>query len=102
MTAHWNDVQMAVIQGSVAALTFPGFDNEFNYRNKTYTVRKGNIGKRFSQQDEDFFMFLTTFVVMVVTALLFGWSLYRYRTIKEEANEIMNEPLISSTKGVSA
>ncbi len=101
MTAHWNDVQMAVTQGSVAALTFPGADKQFHYsKNGVYTY-KVNIGKRFSQQDEDFFVFITSFVVMVTAALLFGCSLYRYKTIKDEADEMMKEPLIVST-GISA
>lgn len=103
MTAHWNDVQMAVTQGSISALTFPGSDNQFQYyKNKAFTVQKVNFGKRFGQQDEDFFIFLTTFICMIVAALLFGWSLYRYKTIRDEANELMKEPLIASTEGVSA
>jgi len=101
MTAHWNDVQMAITQGSIAGLTFPGADSTFHFKNTTFTMQKVNIGKRFSQQDEDFFMFLTAFIVMVVTSLLFGWSLFRYKAIKEEADEMIKEPLIAS-EGIAA
>jgi hypothetical protein len=102
MTAHWNDVQMAVTQGSIAALTFPGVDNEIHYAaNRTFTVQKVSIGKRFAQQDDDFFLFLTAFIVMITSAVLFGWSLYRYKAIKDEADELMKQPLIAS-EGIAA
>ena len=102
MTAHWNDVQMAVTQGSIAALTFPGEDDQIHYaNNRTFTVQKVNIGKRFAQQDDDFFLFLAALIIMVVSAVLFGWSLYRYKAIKEEADEMMKQPLIAS-EGIAA
>ncbi len=94
MTAHWKDVEMAVAQGTISSIPFPGVKNEFHF-----AAEAGWNSSR--TQGAGRFSFATAWLMLIVSMTLFGASWCRLRSVKQEAVATM-EPLMPSEKGVSA
>ena len=94
MTATWKDVENAMAQGSIAQVPFSK-DRTFVYSTESTRHTRGKKRKETA-------LLAAAWVLLLVSTVLFAFSLYRYKTIKQRSEKSINEPLIASKEAVSA
>jgi hypothetical protein len=87
MTASFNDIEMAQVQGGIASITLGN--------TKSWSFSSGTTAK---QADSIMFKF---YAMLLVSSALFGGALYRYVGVKRESSN-MKEPLIPNPEAVVA
>jgi len=96
ITATWTDVEMAVTQGSIATIAFPGVKKtEFSFTASVQERQGGGGGGGGGPS------FLSAWIMLIVSTALFVASWFRLRSVQSQA-AALEEPLISSKQGVSA
>lgn len=93
LTATWNDIEVAMNQGTIARLPFKASGSggsAFKFS-----------GYALAEEQEEMTRLAFAWICLMVSAILFGSALYRCKSIKEEAeDEGINTPLICSEEAV--
>ena len=94
MTATWKDVENAMAQGSIAQVPFSK-DRTFVYSTESTSHSRGKRRKETA-------LLAAAWALLIVSSILFLFSLYRYKSMKQRLDKSMKEPLMSSQEAVSA
>lgn len=105
MTASWSDIEMALAQGSIASVAYPTGSrlaedqraftllstggSTFGVGDSTYAVK---------QQRTDLVSLTTASIMLLISAILFACSVYRFKTLRTEysGGTTVRKPLMSS------
>jgi ABC-type multidrug transport system permease subunit len=86
LTASWRDVEVAGFQGTITGITL--------------SVSGSSYGKNLVQKASDNSALTTSWLVLLFSAVLFGFAGYRFKNILEESE--LAEPLVPSSDGIAA
>jgi hypothetical protein len=89
LTASWRDVEVAGFQGTITGITLSVSGSSY-----------GSYGKNLVQKASDNAALTTSWLVLLFSAVLFGFAGYRFKNIREESE--LAEPLVPSSDGVAA
>jgi hypothetical protein len=94
-TARWTDVELAIEQGTIDDV--PEVKSAYSPFSKVFK----NYGYAVQQQRKDTTALVFAWIFVTLSAVIFGFSLFRFCAIKDDADEIQ-EPLMASEKCVTA